>query len=41
MFETFLGFKKEPFSQNPDPQQLYESRHWNQLRARLQFVVDC
>jgi type II secretory pathway predicted ATPase ExeA len=40
MFETFLGFKKEPFSQNPDPQQLYESRHWNQLRARLQFVVD-
>jgi len=40
MFQTFFGFKKEPFSLNPDPQQLYESRHWTQVRARLQFVVD-
>ena len=40
MFETFFGFKKEPFSQNPDPQQLYESRNWTQVRARIQFVVD-
>jgi len=40
MFETFFGFKKEPFSQNPDPQQLYESRNWSQVRARIQFVVD-
>jgi general secretion pathway protein A len=40
MFETFFGFKKEPFSQNPEPQQLYESRNWNQVRARIQFIVD-
>ncbi len=40
MFETFFGFKKQPFSQNPDSQQLYESRNWNQMRARLQFIVD-
>jgi ABC-type transport system involved in cytochrome bd biosynthesis fused ATPase/permease subunit len=40
MFETFFGFKKEPFSQNPDSQQLYESRNWSQVRARLQFIVD-
>ena len=40
MFETFFGFKKQPFSQNPDAQQLYESRNWNQMRARLQFIVD-
>jgi len=36
MFETFFGFKKEPFSQHPDPQQLYESPNWSQVRARLQ-----
>jgi type II secretory pathway predicted ATPase ExeA len=40
MFETFFGFKKEPFSQNPDAQQLYESRNWSQVRTRLQFIVD-
>jgi general secretion pathway protein A len=40
MFETFFGFKKQPFSQNPDSQQLYESRNWNQVRTRLQFIVD-
>lgn len=40
MFQTFFGFKKEPFSQNPDSQQLYESRNWNQVRARIQFIVD-
>jgi type II secretory pathway predicted ATPase ExeA len=40
MFETFFGFKKQPFRQNPDSQQLYESRNWNQVRTRLQFIVD-
>jgi general secretion pathway protein A len=40
MFETFFGFKKQPFNQNPDSQQLYESRNWSQVRARLQFIVD-
>ena len=40
MFEAFFGFKKGPFSQNPDPQQLFESAGWSQVRARLQFLVD-
>ena len=40
MFETFFGFKKQPFSLNPDSQQLYESRNWSQVRARIQFIID-
>jgi len=40
MFETFFGFKKTPFSQNPDPQQLFESAAWNHVRTRLQFLVE-
>jgi general secretion pathway protein A len=40
MFETFFGFKKQPFSQNPDAHQLYESRNWSQVQARLHFIVD-
>lgn len=40
MFETFFGFKKTPFSSNPDPEQLFESAGWSQFRARLQFLVD-
>lgn len=40
MFETFFGFKKTPFSPSPEPQQLFESGAWTQMRARLQFLVD-
>lgn len=40
MFEAFFGFKKSPFSLNPDPQQLFESAAWTHVRARLQFLVD-
>jgi general secretion pathway protein A len=40
MFETFFGFKKQPFCQNPDSHQLYESRNWAQVKTRLQFIVD-
>lgn len=40
MFETFFGFKKSPFSPSPDPQQLFESVAWTQMRTRLEFLVN-
>jgi general secretion pathway protein A len=40
MFEAFFGFKKTPFSDQPEAKQLFASQAWNQLRARLQFLVD-
>jgi type II secretory pathway predicted ATPase ExeA len=40
MWETFFGFKKTPFPDNPDGQQLFASQAWNQVTARLQFVLD-
>lgn len=40
MWETYFGFKKTPFSDNPDEKQLFASQAWNQVRARLQFLVD-
>jgi len=40
MFEAFFGFKKTPFSQNPEPKQLFESTAWLQIKARLQFLVE-
>jgi len=38
--ETFFGFKKTPFSDCPDAKQLFASQAWNQVKARLQFLVD-
>jgi len=40
MLEAFFGFKKTPFSDNLDAKQLFASQAWNQVRARLQFLVD-
>lgn len=40
MAEAFFGFKKTPFSDSPDPKQLFPSQAWNQVRTRLQFLVD-
>ena len=40
MVEAFFGFKKTPFSDNPDTKQLFASQAWNQVKARLQFPVD-
>src|SRR5215467_356822 len=40
MVEAFFGFKKSPFSDNPDTKQLFPSQAWNQGKARLQFLVD-
>jgi general secretion pathway protein A len=39
MWEAFFGFKKTPFGDNPDEKQLFASQAWNQVRARLQFLV--
>jgi general secretion pathway protein A len=40
MFEAFFGFKKPPFSDHPEPKQLFISPAGDQLRARLQFLVE-
>ena len=40
MWENFFGFKKTPFPDNPDSKQLFASQAWNQVNARLQFLVD-
>jgi general secretion pathway protein A len=40
MWETFFGFKKTPFSDCPDPKQVFASQAWNQVKSRLQFLVD-
>jgi hypothetical protein len=31
MFETYFGFKKAPFSDEPDPKQLFEYVGWKQV----------
>jgi type II secretory pathway predicted ATPase ExeA len=40
MWQTYFGFKKTPFSDCPDSKQLFASQAWNQVKARLQFLVD-
>src|SRR5262252_6120483 len=40
MVETFFGFKKTPFGDHPDGKQLFASQAWNQVKARLQFLVE-
>src|SRR5713101_6899652 len=40
MFETYFGFKKAPFSDEPDPKQLFEYAGWKQVQARLKFLID-
>jgi hypothetical protein len=40
MFEAFFGFKKSPCSDCPHAKQLFASQAANQLKARLQFLVD-
>jgi type II secretory pathway predicted ATPase ExeA len=40
MVEASFGFKKSPFNDNPDAKQLFASQAWNQVKARLQFLVD-
>jgi general secretion pathway protein A len=40
MWEAFFGFKKTPFSDRPEAKQLFCSPAWEQVKARLQFLVD-
>src|SRR5246127_48082 len=40
MWEAFFGFMKTPFPDNPDGKQLFASQAWNQVKARLQFLVE-
>jgi type II secretory pathway predicted ATPase ExeA len=40
MVETFFGFKKTPFSDRPDAKQLFASQAWNQVQARLRFLIE-
>lgn len=40
MWETFFGFKKTPFTDCPDAKQLFSSQAWNQIKARLQFLLE-
>jgi len=39
MWESFFGFKKTPFSDSPDTQQLFSSAAWQQVNARLEFLA--
>ncbi len=39
MWESFFGFKKTPFSDSPDPKQLFASQSWNQVKTRLEFLA--
>ena len=40
MWEAYFGFKKTPFSDSPDAKQLFASEAWNQVKARLQFLLE-
>jgi type II secretory pathway predicted ATPase ExeA len=39
MWESFFGFKKTPFTDSPDTQQLFSSAAWQQVKARLEFLA--
>lgn len=39
MWDAFFGFKKTPFSDNPDTKQLFTSQAWNQVKTRLEFLA--
>ncbi|MDD1721855.1 MAG: AAA family ATPase [Euryarchaeota archaeon] len=39
MWESFFGFKKTPFSDRPDPKQLFSSAAWQQVHQRLEFLT--
>ena len=39
MWESFCGFKKPPFPDNPDGKQLFASAAWQQVRTRLEFLA--
>jgi general secretion pathway protein A len=40
MWQSFFGFKKTPFVDNPDSKQLFASAAWQQVNSRLQFLAE-
>jgi general secretion pathway protein A len=41
MWEAYFGFRKTPFPDDPDGKQLFAYQAWEEVRRRLQFLVDC
>jgi hypothetical protein len=39
MWKSFFGFKRTPFTDNPDDKQLFASAGWQQVRKRLDFLA--
>jgi general secretion pathway protein A len=39
MWQSFFGFKKTPFGDNPDTKQLFASDAWQQVSTRLDFLA--
>jgi type II secretory pathway predicted ATPase ExeA len=39
MWQSFFGFKKTPFGDNPDSKQLFASAAWQQVASRLEFLI--
>ena len=40
MWQSFFGFKKTPFGDNPDNKQLFASAAWQQVSSRLEFLAE-
>lgn len=40
MLEAYFGFKKLPFGDRPDPKQVFAGQAWQQVQARLQFLME-
>jgi type II secretory pathway predicted ATPase ExeA len=40
MWQSFFGFKKPPFGDNPDNKQLFASAAWQQVSSRLEFLAE-
>ena len=39
MWESYFGFKKTPFGDNPDAKQLFPSAAWGEVKTRLEFLA--
>lgn len=39
MWQSFFGFKKTPFGDNPEGKQLFASAAWQQVSSRLEFLT--
>ena len=39
MWESYFGFKKVPFGDSPDAKQIFVSSAWQQVKSRLDFLI--